>query len=355
MNCLFICRAQYENLGDLLINKLLVDELCKYGKVYIDSYNIPANFLEPLLDNDNVIDVYGEYGVTSKKGKLSQLQMAFFCKKKNIRIITDSPGPLLSTKISGVNVVSGKLRNLIYHAVGCRMLGIGKCFSSFISKKVPVNKIHADFYYVRSNESVTYLREQLGENKVKYIPDLCFLLKRNHQTVKKKNIAIFDIRLIKNADEKILQRCKTIIELLLQDGYKVILYYQVQRDYDTMMRLYKFIDNPNVEVRQNIVWYNDLDFYMGKKYVFSNRLHSLLIGVAFGAYPVCLYEESIETLKLKHVLHSSFGLDLPIIFSDSEMIDYHNLYEANIDKVNAKFIQNANNCSEIISEIVGGN
>ena len=116
-------------------------------------------------------------------------------------------------------------------------------------------------------------------------------------------------------------------------------------------------DNPATD--QN--WYvrvephNDLDFYMGKKYVFSNRLHSLLIGVAFGAYPVCLYEESIETLKLKHVLHSSFGLDLPIIFSDSEMIDYHNLYEANIDKVNAKFIQNANNCSEIISEIVGGN
>ena len=37
-NFYFLCITQPSNLGDLIINKMLVDELCRYGKVYVDAY-----------------------------------------------------------------------------------------------------------------------------------------------------------------------------------------------------------------------------------------------------------------------------------------------------------------------------
>ena len=66
MNTIFICDCQYENLGDLIINKLLVDEFAKYGTVYIDTYNVPENFKAPLLEGQNLIDLYSNYRITLK-------------------------------------------------------------------------------------------------------------------------------------------------------------------------------------------------------------------------------------------------------------------------------------------------
>lgn len=66
MNTYFICATQYTNLGDLMINKLLIEELCKYGKVYVDASSVPSSFKKPLLENPNSIDVFNEYGITVK-------------------------------------------------------------------------------------------------------------------------------------------------------------------------------------------------------------------------------------------------------------------------------------------------
>lgn len=50
MNSYFICATQPTNLGDLVINKMLVDELCRYGKVFVDAYGLPEEFTKYLFD-----------------------------------------------------------------------------------------------------------------------------------------------------------------------------------------------------------------------------------------------------------------------------------------------------------------
>lgn len=67
MNIFFICASRYDNLGDLIINKLLIDELCTYGTVYVDTYHVPFHFVNYLLSNSNAVDAYSEFYVSAKK------------------------------------------------------------------------------------------------------------------------------------------------------------------------------------------------------------------------------------------------------------------------------------------------
>ena len=67
MNSYFICATQPSNLGDLIINKMLIDELCRYGNVYVDAYGIPAEFKSIILRNNNAIDVDGYLNITVKR------------------------------------------------------------------------------------------------------------------------------------------------------------------------------------------------------------------------------------------------------------------------------------------------
>ena len=43
------------NLGDLIINKMQIEEYSKYGEVYVDFTGMPDNFKNILLNSDNPI------------------------------------------------------------------------------------------------------------------------------------------------------------------------------------------------------------------------------------------------------------------------------------------------------------
>ena len=57
MNSYFICATQPTNVGDLVINKMLIDELCRYGTVYVDACGLPSDFKNVLLQHANAVDV----------------------------------------------------------------------------------------------------------------------------------------------------------------------------------------------------------------------------------------------------------------------------------------------------------
>lgn len=96
MNSYFICATQPTNLGDLVINKMLVDELCRYGKVFVDAYGLPEEFTKYLFENKNAVDVYDTYHLSVKKLRLWGLSKLI--KDENIRLYTHSPGPLYNLR-----------------------------------------------------------------------------------------------------------------------------------------------------------------------------------------------------------------------------------------------------------------
>ena len=359
MNSYFLCRSQYENLGDLIINKMLVDELCRYGNVYIDILNIPEEFSQPLFQNPNTLNPKEELGTFDLKNKKARIKLLRFLKKKHISIITESPGPTFSLKpLNRRSLISIRLWNLLYYIFGVRTVFIGKCCSNLIPNKVKVGDTFVSEYYLRSKESVDYLSTQVPSKKVKYIPDLCFLLKYYvSPSLPKKKIAALDIRLIEGKETYLKNWCRQIVQDLIRQSFEVVVYYQVERDFSIAKDLYDYLSDLGVQFRENIVWYDDMSFYSDKMFVISNRLHSLLLGAIYGAFPICLYNEALSTLKLEHVIKTSFDSGLPILWEKGErpQTPYENLYHTYCEKLNEEVNRNAALCRDIIENIANHN
>lgn len=311
VNSYFICVTQTSNLGDLMINKMLVDELCRYGKVFLDARGIPDSFKKPLLENENVVDVEAEYHFTVKRMDPRNVwRMIKLFKKYNIKFITRSPGPL--GLLGFKNRFGFHIINSIAKIMGASVCYCGNCASRIMSLNIPLKSEGVSKYFLRSDKSVEYVSKFVGD-RVSYIPDLAFLMKYNIKTVEKKKIIGFDFRPVGTCDASLIERCLSIINQFVDKGFDVVLYYQVQGDKQFIKRLYSLVNNPRVSIREEIVWYDDLSFYSDKMFIISNRLHSLLFGAVYGALPICIYDDCPQLAKIKHVFNSSFGYNNPLL------------------------------------------
>ncbi len=349
MNIFFQCATQYDNLGDLVINKLLIDELCIHGTVYVDVYNVPDKFKKHLLLNKNAVDIYCNYGISSKRGLKSAFKAALFCYKHKVKLYCGSPGPhSLTNEIPSISKLRLRLHALLFWMAGVRVVSIGSCCSSLIYSGKILYNYGVKHYFLRSFESVHYANE--CGYVATYMPDLCYLLKVPKK--EKQRVAVFDIRLVAGKDEDTKKWCKDLSKQLLEQGYDVQLYYQVERDLQPMKDLLAYIDNPLVTLHNKLIWYDDLPFYSDKMFVVSNRLHSLLIGAAFGACPICLYQESEATLKLKHVFKSSISNYKSLFPQPNDQLLFDAIYQKMSLVIQKDFFANMKLCKKIISSIL---
>ena len=308
---------------------------------------MPENFKAPLLEGQNLIDLYSNYRITLKN-KYKLPKAFIFCLLNRISCIVLSPGPYSIRKERYFNLPT--IRYYLLHSIGIKTLHIGKCCSNYIYNDFEFNNPLADIMYLRSEQSVNHAKKTIKKIPVKYIPDICFLLRKRINPSKKNKSIIIDVRAIDN-NNSLFNQCKYISKHMLDKEYKVILYYQVESDYVNVKKLYDYIDDSRIEIREEIVWYNNMSFYEDKQIVISNRLHSLLIGAAYGAYPLCLFENTPLTAKLKHVISSSFR-DLPILLDNNQNPDIEELCRKNLDRMECKFLSNSNQCQSIIKNIV---
>lgn len=307
MNSYFICATQPKNLGDLIINKVLIDEMCLYGKVFLDAYNLPGNFIEPLMENPNVVNT-SELGFSVKRPTpIRLLKFMRFLKKEGVKLLTKSPGPMSSYPFYLRCAFS--LINFLARLSGAKVVYIGNCCSANYTSNVPVDNLHMDAVYLRSKETINYAKQYLP-CEVNYIPDLAYLLKpKTNNVVKKKKVAL-DFRLPDSNADKVLNDIKDIASQFIKHGYEVEVYYQVSNDKRFAERLYEQFKEDGVKFHDEIVWYKQLDYYADKAFVVSNRLHSLIFGAIYSAIPVARITNSPKLSKIQHVFQSS--LPFPI-------------------------------------------
>lgn len=339
MNSYFLCATQPSNLGDLVINKMLVDELCRYGKVFVDAYGLPIEFTKYLLENENAIDVYNTYHFSAKRMNLWKLSRLIHNKK--IKVYTHSPGPLYNLK--SYKRLAFIILNSLFKLHGVLVLSIGNCASAMITKKLKVQKDEVDHFYLRSHESVDYVNS-IFPNKASYIPDLAFFLKfQVEKGVKAKKVA-FNFRPVANDIIMLHEKCLDIIHRFTENGYEVVLYYQVKSDKDFMYSLYVEANSEMVTFRDSPVWYESMDFYSDKAFVIGNRLHSLLIGAVYGAIPIVFSNSQEVCAKIGHVFNASFKNNSSLFMND---------FEQDIDV--KRYINNEKLYAEIIYETVTEN
>lgn len=301
MNIYFLCATQHSNLGDLVINRMLVKELSIYGTVFIDSYGVPDNFKKYIVNNDNnIIDIYEKYGFSLKKGNF--LQFLNFARKENLQYFIQSPGPIIHIK----NIAKRLYFKLLHWSLiknNITFLRIGNCVSALLSKGLLPEDYGVKQYYIRSKESVSKM-QQMGAANVNYIPDLAYLLDIKESS--KDKIVAINFRSVDIEMDTFVIQIREICQYLASTGYKVIFYYQVLRDYAFMKNLYDEVKCPNVEFVEDPIWFDTIDFYKDKVIVISNRLHSLLLGMSYGAIPYALVENNALVAKIRDVFISSF-------------------------------------------------
>lgn len=330
----FICATQTTNLGDLIINKMLIDELCNYGKVFVDAYNISDDFKKPLITNPNVVDVIS-LGFSIKRIRFYNfIKYITGIKRNKIRLITRSPGPLigLSRKVRfGFCIV-----NAIGRLCGSRVVLFGNCCSEAYSKNQVLKGNFENAIYFRSFDSMSYSSKYL-KSRIGFIPDLAFLLP-NKSAVHKKKLVAIDYRLIPETEDEILFDIKSIVRDFIKEGYSVEIYYQVKGDKMFSEKLYQEIKQDGVIFRKEIVWYDDLDYYADKAFILSNRLHSLLFGAVYGAIPIARITDEPKLSKIEHVFKSSLNpvfynqIDISHTISVNDLVCKYELLKSIIEK-----------------------
>lgn len=304
MNSYFLCVTQPTNAGDLLINRMLVEELSLYGKVFVDCYNCPVDFRTHLIGNtENVVDVNKVYGFSLKRGAF----FAFFCflKKNEIGLYTQSPGPLNRYSKWSLRISFSIIRKILY-VLNIPFVRIGCCCSKAISTNTNVIESGNVQYFVRSHNGVEFLK-RFRNYGISYIPDLAFLYKYKVHMPSKTNIAIISFREVKDNYYLFFQWLKESISILIANDYKIIFYYQVKSDKSFMQKLFGQLNSDSICFREHIVWYNNFDFYSDKSIVISNRLHCLLMGTVYNAIPYAYVDNDKLVRKISDVFEASMG------------------------------------------------
>lgn len=310
---------------------MLIDEMCNYGHVYVDAYNVPEDFKLPLFENPNVIDV-NQTGFTVKRLSFSNLKSFLkLVKKEGIGILMRSPGPLCELPIKARYGFS--LINLLFRYMGRgRVVYCGNCCSEGLMLSRKLERTYMNQLYMRSNESLQYAKKYFG-NKVSYIPDLAYLMKFEGDQIQKNRVVAVDFRVSETDRDRVINDIRDIVLQFISYGYKIVIYYQVKGDQKFATELYDKIKNDSVEFRQSLLWYNDLIFYADKAFVLSNRLHSLLFGAVYGAVPIARITHEAKLSKINHVFRSSLSNE----FFEKNYVDEPLLVKSLLDGYDSLF------------------
>lgn len=324
----FIVATQYDNVGDLLINKCLINELSLHGEVYLDTKNVPSSFRGLLLSDTNNVFELREISKYSFKGK------GFFSLLKHnpgITHIFKSPGPFgthgdkkvfLKTLVIGLIYKLFKLKGVKSYLVGNDIHyanDMDRFCVKFFSKST--GKM-----LCRSHNNLEALKN-IGLANVDYIPDMCFgltpVINRNNSS--KKHIGVSFRKLDDTLyHQEILNAIKNILDT--DSGIKVTFFYQVERDGAYNKELYLlFKSHDNVFFNESCLQWEDLPIYNSFDYTLSNRLHVLLLGVVHQVVPIALLNNDAKTKKINDIF-DSVGLS-ELIFNHLNQTDFTCLVE----------------------------
>lgn len=307
---LFIVATQYENMGDLLINRCLVNQIAQFGDVYLDTKNVPLSFKQLLLEHPNTHELK-EISPISLKGK--GLLMLPFVRSFRFSHVFKSPGPF-----GGAKTIGDKFRYYLFFYIfsllksrGANAYLIGNDlivrspFDEMIFSKYAgvVNKI-----FVRSKKNREQL-QALGLKNVGYSPDLCFLLEQKEDLPAKDQCDRVGISFRDLQDEKwnavVLDAVKNFVSFSLEQGKQVDFFYQVERDYDYNKMLFGLFEGKEgIHFREQILIWEDRDYYASLYAVLSNRLHVVLLGQSYGAIPLALINGDSKTKKIRDIYES---------------------------------------------------
>ncbi len=354
MKIYFLVATQHDNLGDLLINKMLIDELSIYGDIYVDMAGLPQKFKDHLLEKENVNDFEVTYGGSLKRQSMFKMLTKI---KLDFDYYFKSPGPsggedYKFSQIIKRLVITYQFRSLSKSGLKLNLIGnditIKNKFNTWSER---YSNGFFDNTLVRSRQNVKKLKEA-NVNNVDYIPDVAFLFNDYSNTVTKKKVLI-SLRNLNDLDydKKIEEYLSQAIPFFISKGLEVCFFHQVESDKDYNEFLYNKFKKLNCNIISDCIWYNDIvDTYSESVYLITNRLHVMILGIVHHVIPFLILKDDAKTSKINRILSDN---NIECLISDS--IDNVREHYENQSKLKSQIIDIARDnkvlCKEKISII----
>lgn len=297
--------TQYENTGDLLINKAAVEVIRKKYNLIIDDTKAPRWFVECILaPSDKLLSRI------SNKSAVKEVIFDLVLQKLNVRKKAESYLVLVPGHISGAGVKTNiaKLKRLIALSV-IRLLGgkvvkfgvsigpfdkLGSFIESLISRTY-------HYYGLRDQDSLN-LAKKLNFKNTKFFPDLAWSYEARNaiKTDERKNI-VFSFRSnsygVSHQDEylkKVINCLKEIVLDVKFQNNKILIAYQVSYDRPASVEIYEQLKKvASVELIDRKLSLDDaIALYHTAEMVVTNRLHVLLLAAQCDALPIALIKQN---------------------------------------------------------------
>lgn len=298
--------TQYENTGDVLINKSLIQLLRKQGDVVVNDAQMPEWYVTSLnlMDKERIT----RKNITFTKCLLKSL----FDSNVKVYIIAGPPGHLFgnSAKKSFRNIISGCFF-LILQAFGAKIIKIGFSMGP-IGKSLSYTEwfraLFTNYYLVRDSISLK-LAKTIGIHKASFFPDLAWAYEvQPFITVGEKETIVLSFRnsiVEGQSSDQYLERLRDTLFSMLKSAnknYHVVVSYQVERDFEFCKKLYVELSE-EIKVSFNetqVTLENASNTYKSAVCIITNRLHGALLAYKYGALPLVLTDAN-DHLKIKGI------------------------------------------------------
>ena len=292
--------ADFDNTGEVLIYKSLLQFLRQYGNVIInDGAAIQPLFLRRI-------------GVTDKEriSNVTHLPFLVFMVFSSIKNIFLNRRVYFVTGVGehSVKGTKGVIKNVIafcftslLRLCGVKIVRIGMSIR-FGGKLEQISErllsMAFNYYYVRDSISLNYCREA-GIDKCHLAPDLSWGYRipvNAKNSIAERNTLVFSFRDFCESDinntaykEKLTAKLTAIVPILAKK-YQVLFTHQCNGDFAYMKYIYSLLPVKNnvTLVNELITLDNGCDYYGQAAITFSNRLHVMLLAYKFGSPTVCI-------------------------------------------------------------------
>lgn len=314
------------NLGDLIINKLQIEEYAKYGEVYVDFSGMPIEFKKAILNtgNSNIKD-FNETFHKKYRG-LFFMNTIRFLKKQGFTHFTKSPGPyavlcmpftkLIKRTLGALGFIYAKKIGLYSFALGIDL----DYKTNYPNWLRTLNKLYFNKYNVIGVRSINNKNGYPELKNIIYCPDMAFLYPPIQQYYGPKLKIGFSFREVQDKSH-LFDKLKFITNTFIHT-HDIEVIYQVKEDESFATEIQTRLSSltPNIKLKK--ITHNNISDYSQYDYIFSNRLHVLLLAAHHQVISYALISKDIKENKIANIYKSVFNINLFEYIEDSDTIQY---------------------------------
>lgn len=322
------------NTGDVLINKLLIEEYAQYAEIYVDCTGMPREFYDIIFNtkNPNIKDFVKTYGISYRsKNMLRALQLM---QKEGFTHFTKSPGPYAYIKFpikTFIKRLIGAWGYWIAYKNGMKVIALGIDLN-YWKESTWLQKLNNQYFSIYSKLGIRSIinTKQLSQSlcNVEYVPDIAFLYPMLTTTPKIENTKKVALSFRKVDDIGVLlDKLKTICDFFREKEYDIEIIYQVEEDLVFCKKLKNSLALYGVNFHQKLIDYYQLNIYTQYAFIFTNRLHIALMGAIHGAIPCAIISHDVKEFKLSCIFDSVFSKKLWYYQTDMSKAVLEDIFE----------------------------